>query len=185
MPTKESAVAEINEKTRQAPSILELKPNVVVGSSHSHPPPPHYPQPHQGYQPLKFRPSVNIHEINAPNLSNHHRPGEHFVASKPEPFVPTAGYRPGTIHSVRKPEVITKIIKVPLTKVVTTPGLKHFQTYPKFINRNDYSTYFRNRVSQENQREASHRLVQNMYKRNSRNLVPRYAPGAGANSESL
>jgi hypothetical protein len=74
-----------------------------------------------------------------------------------------------TYKLVKKPEV-NKI------KLIT-PGLKHYATV-KHVNRNDYANYFRSRSAHEDQRDASQRLVQSMYRRSARNLVPQYAPSA-------
>lgn len=166
----EESIAEINEKKRYNPSLLELKPNVNIGAppthpqhnSHHHHQPPFYQYPthnsQQAYQPMKFRPAVGIKDFKPSYQMNQ---GEVVIYNQtPQPI---------------------KLKKTEPKKVkLMTPGLKHYATSgPKYIARNDYANYFRSRHAQEEQRDASHRIVQNMYRRNPRaHLVPQYAPDA-------
>lgn len=170
-------MAEINDKKRYNPSILELKPNIKLAAgpphgsssygasshgSHSHGPPSHGSPSHhhQGYQPLKFRPTVEINDFKPSHQMSHSeaQSGAQFKPSEPT-------YKPGKVIALKP---VVKKIKL------VTPGLKHYATVR---SRNDYSNYFRSRSAQEDQRDASTRMVQSMFKRNPRaNWVPQYAP---------
>lgn len=181
VPVNEEHVAEINDKKRYNPSILELKPNVHIGApshghSHSfgsqsssshHSAPSSSSSGHHGYQPLKFRPTAEINDFK-PSYQTHH--SDVVVGSQYKPSEPT--YKPGTVLKLKPKQVVKKV------KLVT-PGLKHYATSPKIFARNDYETYFRNRAAYEEQREASQRLVQGMYRRSPRTLLaPQYAPSS-------
>lgn len=170
VPIHEEHIAEINEKKRYNPSILELKPNVNVGSSgYSHHGSHHGSQQsghhHQPYQPLKFRPIAEIKDFKPSYQTNHDHHSDIVVGSSYKPTQPT--YKPGTVLKVKP---VVKKIKL------VTPGLKHYAT--KHVARNDYQNYFRSR-RQEELLSASNRMIQSMYQRNSRSLlIPQYAPGA-------
>lgn len=170
-------MAEINEKKRYNPSLLELKPNVHI-SEHSahHKYSPHHSQ--QSYQPLKFRPIAEIKDFKPSYQMNH---GEIVVGSShgSSAFSPsTPSQKPKTVIKLKKPEV--KKVRL------ITPGLKQYASAgTKLVARNDYSNYFRSRFSQEDQRDASHRMSQHLYRRNPRALLmPQYAPYA-LNYDSL
>lgn len=172
MPVNEEHVAEINDKKRYNPSILELKPNVHLSSSgYSHHGSPQHSSHssghhHQAYQPLKFRPTVEIKDFKPSYQTNHEQHSDIIVGSTKKP--PQLSYKPGTVLKVKP---VVKKIKL------VTPGLKHYATQ-KFVSRNDYQNYFRSR-RQDELRHASNRMVQNMYQRSSRALLaPQYAPGA-------
>lgn len=160
-------------------------------SEHSH----HYPeQSHQSEHShhQKYRPSLDIHEVSPPDLSkfyhsngNHGKygemnEGEYYSQSHGHESV--GPYRsPSFYDPYKNSEIISsKIKKVPL-KLITSPGLKHYATYPKFSSRTsrpDYSSYFRSRqIHIDEQRDASRRMVQKMYKRSPQYMAPRYANG--------
>lgn len=167
-------MAEINEKKRHNPSILELKPNTHLGyppstSSNHHHHHHHHQGSNQAYQPLKFRPTAEIKDFKPSYQLHKDHHGEFTVGAGAKPAQQT--YKPGTVLTVKKPEV--KKIRL------ITPGLKHYASVPKYVSRNDYANYFRSRMAQEEQHDASKRMVQNMYKRNPRALLtPQYAPEA-------
>ena len=97
----------------------------------------------------------------------------------------SSAYSPST--QAQKPKTVIKLKKQEVKKVrLITPGLKQYASAgTKLIARNDYSNYFRNLYSQENQRDASIRMSQNLYRRNPRaSLMPQYAPYA-LNYDSL
>jgi hypothetical protein len=207
VPVNEPGVAEINEKIRYNPSILELKPNIQLGTppssqshgnhgshghghshshSHSHSEPQSYShsQP-QSYQPLKFRPTAEYNEHKPSYITHHSSPSNSPSSSSSftnQGDVITGthsgGFKPSLQVTKPKPTVI-KLKKQEVKKVkLITPGLKHYAT-TKFVARNDYSNYFRSRSAQEEQRDASYRLVQSLYRRSPRTLlVPQYAPEA-------
>lgn len=137
VPQHESPVAEINEKIRHSPAILEIKPNVEL-------------KPHSSesiYQPHKFNPSFEI---------NHGTPQSHkpyFSSESHGPSIPSsAHYKPGTQVSIKHTPRPLKTVKL-----VSTPGLKHYATYPKLkISRNDYQNFLRNRNQnvESNERES-------------------------------
>lgn len=182
VPIDEEHVADINEKKRYNPQILELKPNVHFSTSGqaSHPSQHHHlsgGSPHhssvsnQAYQPLKFRPTIEIKDFKPSYHSSqsHADVGTNsFTPSNHQQMQQKPTYKPGNVLAIKKPDV--KKIKI------VTPGLKHYATV-KHVNRNDYANYFRSRASYEDQRDASRRLVQNMY-RQSRSIVPQYAQSA-------
>lgn len=180
VPVDEEHIAEINDKKRYNPQILELKPNVQLGTSghsghHLRGGSPHHSSvSNQAYQPLKFRPTIEIKDFKPSHQSNHDVVigTNSFTPSNQQQQQKVTSYKPGTVLTVKKPEV--KKIKL------ITPGLKHYATV-KNVNRNDYANYFRSRSA--HQRDASKRMVQSMYRR-SRNLVPQYAPNA-LNYENL
>lgn len=127
-------MAEINEKIRYSPSLLELKPNVELTSGHAH----HYHQTptHETiYQPHKFNPSSEIH---------HPHGQQKYYAETHHEHKPS--YKPGSVVNVKHNPVQT-IKKV---KLIATPGLKHFATHHKIIARNDYQNYLRNRNNENN-----------------------------------
>jgi hypothetical protein len=187
VPVNEEYVAEINTKIRSNPELLELKPNVVLGapptsnhhshhshhSQHSHH--SHHSQPQ--YQPLKFRPHVEIKDYQP---SFHSVPSSHSTSSEQgEIIVGSGGFSPSS-QVYTKPKTVIKLKKQEVKKVkLVTPGLKHYATVPKFVNRNDYSSYFRSRSAPDEHRDASQRIVQSLYRRSPRNLLlPQYAPDA-------
>jgi hypothetical protein len=210
VPVDEPAVAEINEKTRYNPSILELKPNIHLGTapsghshshsqnhghshsnshshSHSHSQPQSYShsQP-QSYQPLKFRPTLENNDHKPSYISHQSSPSNspssssYFENNQGDVVVGThsGGFKPSP--QITKPkQTVIKLKKQEVKKVkLITPGLKHYAT-AKFVARNDYNNYFRSRQSQDEQRDASHRLIQGLYRRSPRTLlVPQYAPDA-------
>ncbi|KAG5679033.1 hypothetical protein PVAND_008634 [Polypedilum vanderplanki] len=76
VPQHESPVAEINEKIRHTPSILEVKPNVEL-----HPHPPSHSHSHETvYQPQKFNPSF---EINHGHSKPYYSEIQHTESFKP------------------------------------------------------------------------------------------------------
>ncbi|CRK86226.1 CLUMA_CG000222, isoform A [Clunio marinus] len=158
VPRDEAHVAEINEKIRYDPSILELKPNVHLGtsgSSHSH---------HHSYQPLKFRPTIEIkdykpgHEANHVSSQSQYGQYDSGVGSHSGKPVSNIQYKPGTVVHVKKPEL--KKVKL------ITPGLKHYATVR---GRSDYDNFFRKRASFDAQYNPK-RLVQTIYRRSPREL---------------
>lgn len=174
VPVDEEHIADINDKKRYNPQILELKPNVHLispghhssgGSSHHssslHSSSHHISSSNQAYKPLKFRPTIEIKDFKPSYLTSQSDVSVGSPQSQPQTPKPT--YKPGTVL-IKKPEI--KKVKL------VTPGLKHYATV-KHVNRNDYTNYFRSRSAQEDQREA---MVRGIYKRQSRTLVPRYAP---------
>lgn len=160
VPIDEDHIAEINEKKRYNPQLLELKPNVhLVQPSHlsnnHHHGPPHY---HTSYTPLKFRPAIETNDFRPSYLTHHDESFPPSSQSKPS-------YKPGNVVTIKKPEV--KKLKL------ITPGLKHYATV-KHINRNDYSNYFRSRGPQEEEKRGS---GQGLYRRSPRALIMyQYAP---------
>lgn len=139
MPQHESPVAEINEKVRHSPAILEIKPNIEL-KPHSH---------EAVYQPHKFNPSYEINH----GLTHHTKPYYNFEA-QPETFkpsLPSGNYKPGTVINIKHSPVPLKTVKL-----VSTPGLKHYATYPKLkISRNDYQNYFKKRDQTINDKNKS------------------------------
>lgn len=195
VPQHEEGVAEINTKTRHNPSILELKPNVVLGypdHSHHHPEHSHHHPEYSHHHLEHSHHQKYLHEISPPDLSkfyhsggNHGKygemnEGEYYSQSNTHESV--GPYRsPSFYDPYKNSEIISsKIKKVPL-KLITSPGLKHYATYPKFSSRTsrpDYSSYFRSRQIQvDEQRDASRRMVQSMQKRSPQYMAPRYANG--------
>lgn len=170
MPIHEESVAEINSKIRHDPSLLELKPHVQLGtppssygthhSHHSHS--SHQTHHEHQYQPIKFRPTE------AKEYQPSHHESEIIVGSSHSgSFTPSVQIHKPVIK-IKKPEV--KKIKL------ITPGLKHYATVgsTKFLARSDYANYLR---SQHERREASQRMIQNMYRRSPRSfMMPQYAP---------
>lgn len=183
MPIDEEHIADINDKKRYNPQILELKPNVHLSTSgqsshsghtshHLGGGSPHYSSAsNHAYQPTKFRPTIEIKDFRPSYQTNHADVSvgtNSFAPSNHHQQPQKVTYKPGTVLTVKKPEV--KKIKL------ITPGLKHYATV-KHVNRNDYANYFRSRSAHEDQRDASRRIQQNMY-RQSRSIVPQYAPSA-------
>lgn len=179
VPMQEESVAEINTKIRHSPSLLELKPHAeLVHGPYHHKQYPHKShhethKPQHHYQPHKFRPIAEIKDF---------RPSYHLSTQMSEESYGSGevsgsgSYSPApTTH---KPKTIIKVKKPELKKVkLVTPGLKHFATVANaFFSRRDYSNYFHQRAHDE-QRLASHKMVQSMYRRNPRSsLMPQYAP---------
>lgn len=178
VPSHEKGIAEINEKSRHTPSILELKSN--YGFTRSKPHSQHHSHSHsQSHSPsyskhvvhseeeevderqftYRAQPSssVDIKQVTAPDLSkfapisphvdysqyitpsryNEMNEGEYFSGfNQFGPNAPQAlrlngnnynGYRSADL-------IISKIKKVPI-KPYTTPGLRHYSTYPKINSR--------------------------------------------------
>lgn len=190
VPQHEAPVAEINEKTRYSPAILEIKPNVELTPGHNH----HHTSTHETiYQPQKFSPSTEIQ----------HPHGHKYYAETHHDYKPSEHvYKPGTVISV-KHNPVPAVKKV---KLISTSGLKHFATHHKIISRNDYQKYSKsqndhfNQYQQENESEEEYESEeqqqfpssqlkyqqhqqlklqiprrQNLYRRNPKNMY-RYAP---------
>ncbi|KAL7050627.1 hypothetical protein ACKWTF_004155 [Chironomus riparius] len=147
VPQHESPIAEINEKTRHSPSILELKPNVEL-KPHTH---------ETVYQPHKFNPSIEInhgppqslkpyYSSDSPSHSHSNSHSHHTDSFRPS--LPT-NYKPGTVVNIKYPPVPLKTVKL-----VSSHGLKHYATYPKLkISRNDYESYMRRQSQNQHQRQ--------------------------------
>lgn len=191
LPVKEPHIAEINEKIRHNPSLIELKPNVYPKESDhyhhhtKHSAPSHSSAQHDfhelgGYQPVKFRPHYEIKGYRPPMQQAHHleeyEGPSSYSSSSSEYFQPSS-----SSHSHEQPHVISYkpsspviLVKKPEIKKVKliTPGLKQYATI-KHINRNDYLNYNKNRPRQE---ERGEKIIH--YRRNPRMLlsIPQYAP---------
>lgn len=197
IPVKEPHLAEVNEKTRYNPSLIELKPNVHL-SEHDHHPHSHYIPHHGGkhqshdfhhseYQTSKLRPYVEMKGFKQPLLTPAHHleeyegpssysssSGEYFGASSSQghssheqPQV--VSYKPSPpVILVKKPAEVKKVKYI-------TPGLKHYATL-KHINRNDYLNFNKNRAPATT---LPHDDAVIHYRRNPRTVyaVPRYASG--------
>jgi hypothetical protein len=188
VPVNEPGVAEINEKTRYNPSLLELKPNVELGAapishgqhghsqSHGHHSHSHSQHVQHSYQPLKFRPQAEIKEHKPSYVTHHSQPSNPSTSFTSGSDI-IAGTYPGFQPSpqVSKPKTVIKLKKQEVKKLkLITPGLKHYATVPKFVARNDYNNYFRSRSALDEQR-----YLQGLYRRSPRSyLVPQYAPDA-------
>lgn len=73
-------------------------------------------------------------------------------------------------------------------KLVSTPGLKHYATFPKLTisNRHDYEKYLQSQYQHhqlQQQEENSQLRKQNIYRRNPR-LIQQYAPSVQNYHES-
>lgn len=185
IPGREKFIAEINEKTKETPDILEIsKGRPYYG----------YKSPEVDIKPHSYRvkPHIDIKQIEAPDLSKF-RPvssnidyskylepssydemneGEYFSngfsisGGSPYKFS-GGGYRGGSSNVVS-----SKIKKLP-SKPLITLGLKHYASPHK-----DYTSYFRNRqIDYDEEHDASRRrMVQRMQSRNPTLLiVPKYA----------
>jgi hypothetical protein len=191
---KEPYIAEINEKIRHNPTLVELKPNVVPKESdslhhhfnkhsHSHSHHSQHDFHEMMYQPIKFRPTMEIKGYRpapAPQLHSSHQahhledyegPSSYSSSSSeyynshehsPQPHVISYKPAPSPVLLVKKPEI--KKVKL------ITPGLKQFATI-KHINRNDYLNY--NKNLRPRQEERGEKVIH--YRRNPR-MLPQYAP---------
>jgi hypothetical protein len=200
IPVKEPLLAEVNDKTRYNPTLIELKPNVHLSEDVHHPHAHHVPhhggkhmhQHHQSHDfhhfeqhPMsKFRPHVVEMKGYKPAPSSHHLEDyegpSSYSSSSAEYFPSSQGHasheQPQVVSYKPAPQPLILVKKpVELKKVkYITPGLKHYATL-KHINRNDYLNYNKNRAppaaSQFNDAVIH-------YRRSPRTLfaVPRYAP---------
>lgn len=157
--------------------------------SHHYPGQNHHPE-HSHHQ--NYRPSGDIHQVSSPDLSKFYHSGGNYgkygemnegeYYSQSNHHETVGPYKsPSFYDPYKNSEIISsKIKKVPLT-LVSSPGLKNYATYPKFSSRTsrpDYSSYFRSRqIHIDEQRDASRRMVQSMYKRSPQYIAPRYANG--------
>ncbi|XP_070510029.1 uncharacterized protein [Chironomus tepperi] len=157
VPQYESPVAEINEKTRHSPSILELKPNVEL-KPHTH---------ETVYQPHKFNPSVEINH-GAPQSHKPYYSSDSHSHSYPHqsesfrPSVSVGSYKPGTVVSIKHTPVPLKTVKL-----VSSHGLKHYATYPKLkISRNDYQNYLRRHSQNQHQQQHQNQHINTNIEKN-------------------
>jgi hypothetical protein len=196
LPVKEPYIAEVNEKTRHNPTLIELKPNVVPKESdslhhhfnkhsHSHSHHAQHDFHEMSYQPIKFRPTYEIkgYRPAAPAPQPHSSHQAHHLEDYEGPSSYTsssAEYYPSHEHT-SQPHVISYkpaapapvlLVKKPEIKKVKyiTPGLKQFATI-KHINRNDYLNY--NKNLRPRQEERGEKVIH--YRRNPR-MLPQYAP---------
>lgn len=167
IPLKEKPIAEINEKVRGTPSLLELKPNYEFKQ------PEHHWRAEIEHQ-TEFKPRFEIKQVPAPDLSqlkpisanvdynklseqpeyfhpSANRYNNHIAhvaplkkAPPPPPPAPQAPY-----HNWRLSDIFGKP-KQGGPKPYVTPGLKHYTTYPHPYkmyrpqdSNIDYSNYFK------------------------------------------
>lgn len=194
IPVKEPYIAEVNDKSRYNPTLIELKPNVHLSEDVHHPHAHHVPHHggkhqhtsshdfHHEYQPSKqFRP--HMMEMKHKPASHHHLddyegPSSYASTSAEYNFSPSSGHasheQPQVVSYKPAPSPVILVKKpVELKKVkYITPGLKHYATV-KHINRNDYLNY-KNRAPVT----SAHDDTVIHYRRSPRLVlaVPRYAP---------
>ncbi|XP_055627319.1 uncharacterized protein LOC129769233 [Toxorhynchites rutilus septentrionalis] len=169
VPHHERPIAEISEKKRATPTLLELKPHVDYekGYQSAYDDKEEYYKHEADYSNDHFQPSVRIEEVRAPDLSklkpispsvDFSTLGEADLSpyyKKDVIYQPFAQYNNQVSHPVtlQKAKFIgirqSNQPKKNLLKPFTTPGLKHFST-PKVYQlkarggppRPDYSSYF-------------------------------------------
>jgi hypothetical protein len=153
---------------------------------------------------INYRPPLDIKQVSPPDLtlfkpvssevdyskfinSEEMNEGEFYAGGKHKGH--STHYKASPLHhyphhhagGFKGPESPGKIKKVQL-KPISTPGLKHYSSHPKFSSRlaqsgsggrPEYASYFRGRQARSH-RDASQRLVQKML-RTQKSPVPRYA----------